>query len=184
MTNTDSRQVRRTKAQLNSALLELIVEKGYDKTTVQDLIDRADVGRSTFYAHFETKDDLLLSGLDRLSEDIERHMSEDPSASDGLLPSLGLFRHVGEQHQLFRALLGTKGIDLVHNATLASMTERVRVRIDERAKSGEQSDVPPEARAAFVAGSLMGLMSWWMDNGRPHSPEEMANMFDQMVAAA
>ncbi|MCP4222921.1 MAG: helix-turn-helix transcriptional regulator, partial [Actinomycetia bacterium] len=55
---SNDRRVRRTKQRLHEALMSLIVEKGYDKITVQDLIDRADVGRSTFYAHFETKDDL------------------------------------------------------------------------------------------------------------------------------
>ena len=56
------RRVARTKRQLSKALIELILEKGYDHVTNQDILDRADVGRSTFYAHYESKDVLLVDG--------------------------------------------------------------------------------------------------------------------------
>ncbi len=177
------RRVRRTKAQLHSALMELIVEKGYDKTTVQDLIDRADVGRSTFYAHYETKDDLLLGGLERLTDDIEVHLADDPSA-DAILPSLGVFRHVADHHQLFKAMIGSRGIELVHRAALAALTERARTTIEERVASGEESDIPVDVRAAFVAGSLQALLTWWLDHDMPHPPDTMADMFHELTADA
>ena len=60
------RRVQRTRQLLNRALMELIVEKGYDSVTVQDIIDRANLGRSTFYAHYQDKDDLLFSGIDEV----------------------------------------------------------------------------------------------------------------------
>ena len=63
-TKENDRRVRRTRALLRDALVTLILEKGYNAVTVQDIIDRANVGRSTFYAHFENKDKLLLSGFD------------------------------------------------------------------------------------------------------------------------
>ena len=178
------RRVRRTKQQLGTALLSLIVEKSYDKITVQDLIDRADVGRSTFYAHYETKDDLLISGLDHLTADIELHMADDPSDADAILPSLGVFRHIADQHRLFKALIGSRGIDLVHKAALEAFTDKARSAIDERAASGEKSSIPAEARAAFVAGSLLAMITWWLDNGMPYPPEQMADMFWQLTATA
>ena len=178
------RRVRRTRQRLNDALLELIVEKGYDKTTVQDLIDRADVGRSTFYAHYETKDDLLVSGLDHLTFDLELHVADEPGEVDVILPSLGVFRHVGEHHELFRALIGSRGIDLVHGAALAVLTERARVGIDRRAAAGENSTIPADVRAAFIGGSLHAFMVWWLDNDMPYPPEAAAAMFRQMTEAA
>lgn len=177
------RRVRRTKQRLHTALMSLIVEQGYDKTTVQDLIDRADVGRSTFYAHYETKDDLLVSGLDRLTSDIQLHMTDDPSAAEAILPSLGIFRHVAGQRGLFKALIGSRGIDLVHRASLDALTERARSAIDRRSAAGEQTDIPPDVRAAFVAGSLLALLVWWLDNDMPHPPEHMAAMFELLTAS-
>lgn len=183
MTNED-RRVRRTKQRLHEALMSLIVEKGYDKTTVQDLIDRADVGRSTFYAHYETKDDLLVSGLDRLTDDLELHMTDEASAADAILPSLGFFRHVANNHKLFNAMIGSRGIELVHRTALDLLTKRARFAIDRRSEAGEKANLPPDARAAFAAGSLMSFFAWWLDNNMPYPPEEMAEMFQQMTASA
>ena len=178
------RRVRRTRQRLNDALMELVVEKGYDKMTVQDLIDRADVGRSTFYAHYETKDDLLVSGLDHLTHDLELHIADEPAEAEAILPSLGVFRHVGEHHELFRALIGSRGIDLVHRAAQAVFAERARAGIDRRAAAGERSAIPADLRAAFIAGSLHAFMVWWLDNDMPCSPEAAAAMFRQMTEAA
>ncbi len=179
----EDRRVRRTKQRLHTALMTLIVEKGYDKITVQDLIDRADVGRSTFYAHYETKDDLLLSGLDHLTADIELHMTDDPSASNVILPSLGFFRHVADHHKLFKAMIGSRGIDLVHKAARDALTERARAVIELRAAAGERTGIPPDTRAAFAAGSLMAFLTWWLDNDMPHPPEVMADMYQQLTAS-
>ncbi len=177
------RRVRRTKQQLGAALLSLIVEKGYDRSTVQDLVDRADVGRATFYARYETKDDLLISGLDHLTDDIELHMADDPSDAEAILPSLGVFRHVADQHELFKAMIGSRGIDVVHRAALEAFTQRARSAIDQRVAAGEKTGIPPDARAAFAAGSLMALLAWWLDNNMPYAPEQMANMYRKLTAS-
>lgn len=181
---TEDRRVRRTRQRLHTALMSLIMESDYDKITVQDLIDRADVGRSTFYAHYETKDDLLVSGLDRLTADIELHMADDPSAAETVLPSLGIFRHVAENHRVFRALLGSRGIDLVHKAALDTLTEHAMAAIERRSVAGEQTNIPPAVRAAFAAGSLMAFLVWWLDYDMPYTPEVMDDMYRQMTATA
>ncbi|MCP3935528.1 MAG: TetR family transcriptional regulator [Actinomycetia bacterium] len=118
MTQPLDRRVRRTRDRLHVALMELFQEKPYDKITVSDLIDRADVGRSTFYAHYDTKDDLLLSGLEHLTADIERFMSDEPDSHGALLPSLGIFHHIADNHRMFKALFGSHSIDFVHRAIL------------------------------------------------------------------
>src|SRR3954469_23951916 len=69
------RRVRRTRRLLREALLALVLEKGYEAVTVQDVLDRADVGRATFYAHFRDKDDLLISGADELRESLRLQMA-------------------------------------------------------------------------------------------------------------
>ncbi|GMQ93700.1 MAG: TetR/AcrR family transcriptional regulator [Acidimicrobiia bacterium] len=178
------RRVRRTKQRLQVALMALIAEKSYDKITVQDLIDRADVGRSTFYAHYETKDDLLVSGLDGLTADIELHLADEPAGPHSILPSMGLFRHVAENHRRFKPLFGSRGIDLVMNAAYETLVKTAMSRIDELGPSGESSDIPKDARAAFAAGSLMAFLTWWIDNDMPYSPEQMADMYARMTANA
>lgn len=170
------RRVRRTKETLWAALMSLIVEKSYDKITVQDLIDRADIGRSTFYAHYETKDDLVVSGLDRLTFDIERHMADEPS-STSVLPSLGVFRHAADSPEQIKALMGTKGSELVQKAALSTFTDRAKVVIEQRGQDSEAANLPTDARAALAAGALLALLTWWLDNDMPYPPETMANVY-------
>ncbi|MDP6666186.1 MAG: TetR-like C-terminal domain-containing protein, partial [Dehalococcoidia bacterium] len=132
----------------------------------------------------ETKDDLLVSGMDHLTDDIERHMAEDPSAADMILPGLGIFKHVAENHTLFRALLGSRGIDIVHRAAVEAFTEHAMAAIERRAAAGEQTNIPVDARAAFAAGALMAFIGWWLDNDMPYAPEVMDDLYRQMTANA
>ncbi|WP_412537769.1 helix-turn-helix domain-containing protein [Longispora sp. K20-0274] len=78
MASTD-RRVRRTRLALRHALVELMVDKGYDAVTVQDIIDRADVGRSTFYAHFTDKEHLFRSGIQDLQAELRKACAGAPA---------------------------------------------------------------------------------------------------------
>ena len=103
------RRVRRTRGRLRRALLELTLERGYGGVTVQDVLERADVARATFYAHYRDKDDLLLSGFDELREQLRGHLRahEEGERDGGGL--LGLFEHVGSNRALWQALTGRRG---------------------------------------------------------------------------
>lgn len=176
--------MRRTLRSLDRALFELIRTKRYDKITVQDIIDRADVGRSTFYAHFETKDDLLLSSMNKLTEDIDRHLADASGLSGPVLPVLGLFRHVADQRHLFGALFGTSGIDLVTNAARAMLARRALATIRAREVAGQTHEVAAEVRAEFLAGSVMAFVGWWIDAGLPLTPDEATRTYERLVESA
>ena len=102
------RRVQRTRTSLLTALLDLIVEKGYEEVTVQDIVDRANVGRSTFYKHFLDKRELLLSGVDELHGFLAQQRAVlDVSAAAGarlLGYSLSLFQHVQRNYRICRIL--------------------------------------------------------------------------------
>ena len=107
------RRSQRTQRILHEALMALMQEKRYDAITVQDIIDRADVGRSTFYAHFEDKEDLMINGLMHLME-ILSDMVAKPSATGEtrLLPTQELFEHVQEHQELFKGMVRGRGLEL------------------------------------------------------------------------
>jgi len=113
---TPDRRVQRTRQLLQDALVSLILEKGYQKITIQEIIDRANVGRSTFYSHYRDKDDLLLSGFDELAHDLNRHMQapDNPDDDPGhLLHSLEFFIHACDNRELYIAMVDSGGGDLI-----------------------------------------------------------------------
>jgi len=181
---TEDRRVRRTKQRLKEALNELIVEKGYDRVTVQDLIDRADVGRSTFYAHYETKDDLMMSQLGQLGEEMGWALGSDRPIGESVVASLPLFQHIAENHEEFRAMIGSRGIALAEEAVHSALLEHISEELRRRKLQGERHAVPTDARAGFLAGSLMSFATWWLENGMPYSPEQMDEMFQELTRSA
>ena len=181
---TEDRRVRRTKQRLNDALNELILEQGYDRITVQDLIDRADVGRSTFYAHFETKDDLLMGQMVQLQEEMGWALSGDRPLTGSVVGSLPLFQHLAEHHEQFKAMIGSRGIQMVSEAVHDSLCRYITEELERRGARGERHAAPIDARAGFLAGSLMAFATWWLDRGMPYSPEQMDEMFQELTLRA
>src|SRR5215472_17303062 len=93
-TQKTHRRSERTRRLIGEALVALLLEKRYEDITVQDILDQADVGRSTFYAHYYDKEDLLTSEIERVIDVLSQHMEQAPSAPTAMIPSLGLFQHV------------------------------------------------------------------------------------------
>src|ERR671914_558684 len=100
---TDAR-VRRTRDALGDALVALMQEKPFETITVQDVLDRAHVGRSTFYSHFSDKDDLLMSDADEFYERVAMGLSAQGDKSDRVFPVKEFFSHIDEAKQFVNAL--------------------------------------------------------------------------------
>src|SRR5215213_3349989 len=109
------RRSERTRQLLNVALVELMSEQRFDEITVQDIIERADVGRSTFYAHYLDKDDLLVSDFLRVLDSLADHVRLQGAGGSLTPPPLTqFFEHVQEHHHLYKALVRGGGINLLY----------------------------------------------------------------------
>jgi AcrR family transcriptional regulator len=178
------RRKRRTRRLLREALLELILEKDYDAITVQNILERADVGRSTFYAHFANKDDMLSLGL---PNDLLRYGedgSDDgaPVAEAGTLPSVaGLFAHVLEGQSWMRAMHGNRGMAQATQLARERMRENWLGHLRRLEAEGWAPPEPLEAVAAALTGSLMLMLQWWIEDGMRVAPTEMDALFRQLV---
>ena len=181
MKGKQDRRSLRTRQQLSEALIELILEKGYSAITVNDIIEHANVGRSTFYAHYRDKDDLLVGELDRVVDVLSQHISHEAHTKELLFPSLGLFRHVGEQHELYKALIWGPGADLLFKHEQKSLSEKIQQSLEENSK---EFNIPLPILANFIAGSFLTLLKWWLDNKIIYSPEQMDEIFRKLTLPA
>src|SRR6187397_3071135 len=172
MNEKTDRRSQRTRHLLGAALVELIREKDYGTITVSDIIERANVGRSTFYAHYRDKDALFVGELDRVIEILSQRIPGQEEIP--FFPSLGLFRHVGEEFELYKSLLWTPGIDLLIKHLQKSISQRVEQGLQ---NSGRKFEIPHPVLASFIAGSFLTLLKWWLENKMIYSAEQMDETF-------
>jgi len=180
------RRVARTRMALHRALIELILEKRYDKITVQDIIDRADVGRSTFYAHFLDKEDLLMKGFSMFSDDLGSHLESavhKDEKAEHVLHSLVFFRHASVHHELYKAMLEGGGSDVLMEAGRRHLMHNIEDHLGEVFEGGETAVIPVPVITNFLAGAMLSVLMWWLDAGRPYSAEEINQMF-QLLATS
>ncbi len=182
-TNRDKR-VQRTLNDLRQALLRLMVERGYEPLTVQDILDRAGVGRATFYQHFRGKDDLLRRSLEPLREHLlEEWKRAAAGAGEGGAPLgfvLPFLRHVDSHRALYRATVGRESWAIVHREIKRMLTEFAT----ESAKGIRGKNLAAEAAPQYVAGALMNVVVWWLESRSKATAEEMNEVFVKMTAAA
>jgi len=176
------RRIQRTRQILQDALMGLILEKGYDAVTVQDVIDRANVGRSTFYSHFQDKDDLFLSGFELLRDQFEQHLlNQSPPNRDPWNLSLLMFQHAESHLQIYKAMAGKQG----GSVALAHIHKYLSTLIHEHFKSEfskqKNAKVPPDVLAHYMVSSFMAILTWWLDHDVPYPAERINDMYRQLT---
>ena len=177
---TDAR-VRRTRDALGDALVALMQEKAFETITVQDVLDRAQISRSTFYSHYSDKDDLLMSDAEEFFEAISTALSEHGDKSERVFPVTEFFTHLSDVQPFFKALV--KSGKFQENMELARghFARGIERRLSElpRGKSIPAHQLP--AIAFTHAGALLSLLTWWLDRGMRESAAEMDELFHRMV---
>lgn len=174
-------RVRRTRERLGNALLTLILEKPVHDVTVQDVLDRASVGRSTFYLHYRDKDDLLLSQLERFLETTSTLLSVRREQSHRVVPVEEIFARIAEGTKLYRTLADAGHLKDFYDLAQGYFARGIEQRLRE---SKRLSNIPPSElspRAVALAGSMLSLLRWWLDRGAKESPRAMDELFHRMV---
>ena len=174
-------RVKRTRDQLGSALIQLIIEKSVNNVTVQDVLDRSGVGRSTFYLHYRDKDDLLVSQLEMFLEMMSTSLSVRNDKSNRVAPVAEMFDHIGNQNKLARVLSDSGHLKEFFDLAEGYFARGIERRLNE---SGRLAKIPQRelaARASALSGSLLSLLRWWLDRGEKESPQQMDDMFHSMV---
>jgi len=174
--NSDDRRVQRTRRALREALVALILERGWDAVSVQDICDRADIGRSTFYTHFADKEELLIGGLDDLRKGL-RALSPIEAGARPLGFVRGVIEHADEQGRLFRAVIGKRSGHHIQHRFRQMLIDLIHEDLSALAPSGPHLD----ATARYVAGALMETLIWWLDTRNAFRAADVEKLFTQLT---
>ena len=182
---TEDSRVRRTRDALGDALVELMHERTFADITVQHVLDRAGVSRSTFYTHFSDKDDLFLSDMEDFLEMMAFALSRKKEKSKRVAPVQELFAHVGDWHKFHSVLVAAEKIRDFEELGRGYFARGIEQRLQEIKGSGtdgsRRTEIQSNARAQMLAGALMSSLSWWVSSGMKASPAEMDELFHRLV---
>ena len=174
-------RIRRTHQRLGQSLVELIGEKPIDDITVQEVLDRASVGRSTFYLHFRDKNDLLLSQLEMFLETMSTFLTRRKEDSHRIVPVREMLEHIGgPNNKMYRALADSGRIHDFFDLAEGHFARGIQQRLKEF-KLPLLRDRDLTVRAFAFSGSLLALLRWWLDRGAKESPREMDEMFHRVA---
>ena len=178
-------RVRRTQRRLRDALSSLIHEKSYDDIVVNEILDRADVGRSAFYAHFSNKDALLASGIEQILHSSPPHELSPKAGPFArvLWFSLPFFEHVGQCRRTGRSLMVPRGRASVHQLLRLMLTRQIRKELKavELASDAHSTGIPTELLAEFIVGTFIVVLNWWVESDSPCSAREADDRFLRLV---
>lgn len=187
MAKTD-RRVQRTRELLHQALIELIKERGYAVITIQDIVDRANVGRTTFYLHYSSKDALFMSCHEAIMSQF--HVGPGyPHSRDALLSPdvppgiLAAYQHLDDARALLSPIFQGKESLLLLRRIRFRNAQAIEASL-RTAFAEADSTIPLDVLATYLAGAQIALVQWWLEQRRPHTPEHVAQTFHRLQRAA
>jgi AcrR family transcriptional regulator len=173
------RRIKHTRDSLGDALVALITERKFEDITVQDVLDRAGVGRSTFYVHFRDKEDLFLSDVEEFFELMANGIKQYDPNSKRLLPAQELFTHLQDVREFYLSLIRSGKAKEVETLGRGIFARSIEERL--RAIGVKMDDAQRSAQAHALAGSFFSLLEWWVNKGMKEDPRNMDEIFHRMA---
>ncbi|HEY3661730.1 MAG TPA: TetR/AcrR family transcriptional regulator [Chthoniobacterales bacterium] len=177
----EDQRVERTRDRLGDALVELLLEKPFAAITVQEILDRAGVSRTTFYSHYRDKNDLFLSDAEEFFEAMATALSRFGDKSQRVAPVEELFSHIGERRDFYSALLESGRLRDVLELGQEHFARGITQRLAEMARSRAIAPNERDAIAHGLAGNLFSLLSWWIHHGMNPAAAAMDQLFHKQL---
>lgn len=180
----EDRRIQKTTNLLRQALVSLIAEKSYDSIVVKEILDRANVGRSTFYTHFRDKDDLLISGIHDMLGPVPSPPRKPGKDNEWVLWfSLPVFEHHHRHAHAWGDRIGARGRAILHEHLRRALTELIREVMKKGLRMGRPSarHIPTEVISTYVASTFVLVLNWWLDNRMRLAPKEIDEVFRRLT---
>ena len=174
------RRSQRTQRLVSAAFAELMTERSYEKILVQDILDRAGIGRTTFYAHYFDKEDVLNHIVEQELAILIGHIAQ-AAQGQRIIPSLELFVHAyASANQQLRALIGSSAGKPLLDALQAALCRMIEPMLSTICAERRSLPIPLAVVSAYLAGALT-LFKWWVTADMPYPPEQMDSIFQQLA---
>lgn len=189
MKKTEDRRTQKTRKALNEALFSLMAEKRYESISVQEILERADIGRSTFYTHFRDKNELLIDGLQGLEELLRSAQESSSAASKHSYEkvigfSLAMFEHAHDHKDIYRSLVGGHGWDIVRQKLEGTLVQLMKQQARPLYKRTSASEIPFDLFIDFLGATFIAVITWWFHCKKPISPEGINTLFRELTIPA
>jgi len=186
MNKTEDRRIQKTRNALNQALFDLMSEKSYESISIQEILDRADIGRSTFYTHFRDKNELLVDGLQGLEELL--HSAQESAAANSehsyekvIGFSLAMFEHAHNHKGIYLSLVGGHGWTIVGRHLEEMLVKLMKKQARPLYKNADDSGIPFDLFIDFLGATFTSVITWWFHYKKPLSHEEVNSLFRALV---
>ena len=171
----NDRRAARTRRLLLEAMPGLLAERGFERLTIQNIIDRAGVGRATFYAHFESKEELLAASVGGLRQWLESMRQHAPAQPFAFMPPF--FDHLASHRAVYRTTFERESEVTVERMIRAMMRELVRAELSAH-RTPRHDDAAIELATQFVVSTFWSVTVWWMSGaGGQRTPAQVNAIF-------
>jgi len=180
-------RVRRTQRRLREAIVSLIHEKSYPAIVVNEVLERADVGRSAFYAHFPNKDALLASSIEHM---LRATTPRPLPASVGVFGnalrfSFPAFEYIGQCRHAAEAKMGRRGRHIVHQHLHRVLAEHIRDEVGQAVRRADgPAAIPPDLATEYIVSTFILVLNWWVESRSPLASKEIDDVFLALVVPA
>lgn len=178
----EDRRKQRTRRLLRDALMELVIERDYESITIQDIAERANVARTTFYLHFKDKEDLLFNTMAEWYDEMTTHVTaytrqdlEGKSIAEAFIDPTD-YVHVAENADFYRTMFSGKGSAGFIMRVIEYIANGMSKEFLPPLVPNGENRLPLDFLGYYFAGAQIGVLAWWLKNNLPHSPEEMVRM--------
>src|ERR1700722_11913873 len=179
---TDPR-VTKTRAALAQAVLALASEKPFADVTITEIAERAGVGYASFFRHYKDKDALLTAVADTMIEDLVAIIMPAMLEEDTRAASVAICAYAEAHRSITTALLSGGAETMVRHHIVARAIEYSRLQTGLRPPNAQPMAVPPELVLTHCVAATLGLLSWWLEQGKGLSADAMGDLVNRLVMA-